>query len=399
MRFLILCFLLSQGLLAEEIHLKSGATLIYSQDQWNSPTSIVAVFLRGGSTLRYERRSGFPALAQEFLTSRINNVAKKNGFRYKTFLSWDYLAYVFYLTPELLEKDPKKLWSVVFSEHENNGIDLQNLKNKLSYSINKESKQKFIRYPIISLMVPYRNIYSLGLYGSEEDVSSITMSDLNAFLSCYSNPSNAVIVISGVKDINSVVRALEGYKPCSMSGKFIDDNKATFELPQKELHFVKSWKKSTVVRLGFKSSKCNSRLSVVYDIVADLIKRAPKGINVFNDCYATNGVMEMVLNVEPGNEDDAVADVLKRISALSVSIDEKDLNKARQDLQNDYWQAVNNRENFVYLSGKAAIYAKGQSALFEYLEELGKVDLLEVKDAMKVFDQGNMCRITIKMED
>ncbi|MBN1114030.1 MAG: hypothetical protein JXA66_01680, partial [Oligoflexia bacterium] len=71
----------------------NGMEIIYTPYDWGQPVTIMGIFIRGGAALRYKSKAGFALVAERYFSRRNGEMAKKYGFRFKSFLAWDYLAY------------------------------------------------------------------------------------------------------------------------------------------------------------------------------------------------------------------------------------------------------------------------------------------------------------------
>ncbi|MFH1223850.1 MAG: hypothetical protein V1647_05870 [Pseudomonadota bacterium] len=385
--------------------LKNGMLLLYSNEHSDDKTVVVSVFLRNGSTLKYMDKTGFTVLSREFLSSRINEIAKKEGFRYKTTESWDYISYIFYLPIEFLKERSDKLWQALFASSEDDEIEFQNFKNKIIHRIELDNRQKFVRFPLISFMTPNRSVYSSGIYGNSDDVASIGKKEFNGFLSCYSNPNNAVLVVSGLKNPSMLADKISKYKPCFMSEKYSNENKTVFNVPQRSVNFVRSWNAGVLVRLGFISSECGSKKSVVYDVISKIIEQDVEinklcsAVNVYNDCMSSGGVMEIVLSLDPkANADDVVDQVVSRIKRVLTAPSAKVLARSKEEITDSFLRNINDRETLVYILGKAEISAKSYINVPDYLEKINAVKIEDIKSAARTLSPENMCRVFVKME-
>ncbi|MCX6112400.1 MAG: hypothetical protein NTY22_03830 [Proteobacteria bacterium] len=388
----------------KKIRLKNGATIIYSSINWGQPTKIIGVFFKNGATLKFDKKTGLPALTQQILSLKIRKLSRELGFRYRSDLTWDYLAYILYLPPGMEKNSLSRIWSAFYEETTVENSDFNLGKNNIALSIKYDFEHKIITFPLISFMAHHNSIYSIGKYGSLEDVNSILPGEFTDFSRCYINPNNSVIISSAEKDIRELTRVINTFKPCFRDERFEDEGIVNLNVPGRSINYIKSEKKNFIIKLGFPSASCEKKESFIYDLIAEILKQdeiisALSGqIRINNQCYLNKGVFEIIFTDVKKDAEEITTKLMRRIRFLSSDLDTATLSLAKTELDKNFGDIIGNKESFVCLLGKTQISSGSYENFLNYLKMIETVKQPEVKEILKNISNENIYKMYIRQE-
>lgn len=384
--------------------LKNGSVLISSSFDDSDNLNVIGLFFKNGSTLKFNKKTGFSALAQEVFSSRLKKLAKDIGFRYSSRLDWDYLYYTLYLPANISDNDVSRIWSAVYSDVTISDVDFDTYKDELVSLIKHEFERKAINSSMIGFLSHHKSIYSIGKYGSEEDVNSINKDEFNSFLRCYANPNNSIVILNSKKRESMFKNRVASFKPCFMDERFSNESIVNFIVPGRSVVYLKSPKKNFTIRLGFPSVSCSRKENLVYDLASQLliedevISSLSGQVYIENNCYLDKGVLEIVLANVKKDPNEIVTKLVQRVSFLASSLEQTELINAKNSLDKKYLSILNDKESFIYLIGKSYFYSGAYSDFINYREKLDALDTTEVRDALKTLKYENMFNLYLKQE-
>ena len=388
----------------KRLRLKNGATVVYSSSDWGEPSKIVGVFFKNGGTLKFNKKTGFPALAQQIISSRMKVLSRDIGFRFKSYLAWDYLAYVLYLPPNINSEQLSKIWKVLYG---NEAIDLHELelaRNAVTSSIRYSLGQKVLTSPMIGFMSHHSSVYSVGKYGSQEDVESVDPKELSEFIGCYINPNNSFISSSAEKDVRVLTSGINPVKPCFRDERFEDEGMVTLNVPNRSVNYIRSEKKNFMIRFAFPSTSCERKENVIYDLIAEIFRQdevissLSGQVKINNQCYLNKGVLEIVLADVKKDADETSNRLLQRVKFLATDLDASVLSSAKGELEKKFWDDLGDKATFVYVLGKAQCSSKDYENIFKYRDLNETIGVPEVKELLKNISEDNMYKMYIKQE-
>ena len=380
--------------------LENGLRIIYSEEGSNYPGVVMNVFVRGGASLSFNKKTAFVSMAQDYLTVRIKRLSRIYGFRYKTNISWDYTSYVFYLAPSSMKYSVPKIMSLFFYPDTLSVEELDYLKNGAEQKTLWTMNRKAMLYPLLSFFASRQSVYSAGFNGFVEDSMSISNSEFNEFAGCYFSTNNVVVSFAGLKEKDVPFEDAKIYKPCFKDERFDKQVFTPSQTPVSEFSYYKTAEAGFVARLGFLSSPCKTK-SVMYDIVAELAEGDDK-INLLadsfyaqNNCYAQTGTIDFVFY---GSSDYFYASsFIKEFLVLSDSVDKNSLNVAKQALINNYYSKIANKDDFSYLLAKAELTCGDYKYLLDYPTIIEGASLSDVKKVIKDLVGSKYAYVFMKM--
>ena len=388
----------------KKVRLKNGATVIYSPVDWGQSSMVIGVFFKNGATLKFEKKTGLPALTQQILSIKMKRLARELGFRYRSYLTWDYLAYILYLPSDMKNEKILKIWSTLYDDSEIEPLDIATAKKNIISSIKYDSEHKTNVFQLISFMTRHNTIYNIGKYGNQEDVESITLNEFSEFKHCYINPNNSVIVTVPEINISRFTKNIDSFKPCFRDNKFENEAGATFTVPGRVITYIKTEKKNLVIRLGFPSASCEKKENTIYDIIAEVLEQdevisaMSSHVKADNQCYLNNGVFEISLTDVKKDADEITTKLIQRIKFLSSDLDASALSLAKTELDRKFWDSLNSKDSFVYLLAKAQVLSGNYEKFVDYIKMVDGIKQPEVKEMFKNMSDGNMYKMYIKQE-
>jgi predicted Zn-dependent peptidase len=388
----------------KRLRLKNGAAVIYSPVNWNEPSKVIGVFLKNGGTLKFNKKTGFTALTQEILSFRLKKLSKEIGFRYRSYLTWDYLAFLLYLPPDVTGAELARIWEAFYGDAAVSDAEISSAKDDVALSIRRDLEQKAITFPMISFMVSHRSVYSVGMHGSQEDLGSILTGEVKDFIHCYLNPSNSIIISAAEDNVYELTKGITPFKPCFRDEKFEDEGVVSFNDPDRSVNYLKSEKKNFIIRLGFPSNSCDRKENVMYDLAAEILMKdsvisALSGqVRISNQCYLNRGVLEFSLAEVKKDADETTNRLLQRIKFLASNIDPASFDSAKAELDKNFWSAFNDKTLFVYIMGKAQASSGNYENLLDYVKTVKAVSLPEIREKLKNISDDNMYKMYIKLE-
>jgi predicted Zn-dependent peptidase len=410
--FVLLTLFIEQALCREyfdldQLRLKNGAVIVNVDADWGSDVEIVSLFIKNGATLKFDRKTSFPALAFRMLKYRLQRLAKAKGFVLKSEFNWDYSSFTFYFPKGFLEASSPSLWGEVFGQNEVEPIELENLKRDVLVSLRNDLNRKSSKAPMISLMSSNNSIYSFGPYGNEDDLASINEQDFNGFLRCYLNPLGAAIVISSVNkgELQTITKELEKNKPCFRDDRYVNENTVSFNVPLRRINYIKANWENSVLRIGFPSVACSNKDSFTYDLVQQLINEDKgvvsigKSIYVANNCYIGDGTLEIVIGgLKKADMNEAVDSVLKRLSMLGKSVDDNALSLAKKHLMKKYSNTLSRRDDLIPLIGKMELLYGSPDTILRYTDKIDAVKLYDIRRVLSGLTEKNSYCVLIRLE-
>jgi len=390
----------------DQIRLKNGAAFINLSADWGSETEVASLLIKNGAALKFNRKTSFPVLAFKLLNNRLQRLAKEYGFVVKSSFDWDYSCFVFYFPKGFLKDNNTVLWDTIFSRNEVDSIELENIKMDVLRLLKKDLNRKFSRMSLLSLMSPNSSVYSLGVYGNEEDLKSITENEFAEFLKCYLNPLGAVFVVTGLdkSSIQVVSKELEKKKPCFRDQKSYVEALNSLNVPVRKINYTKASGSNSVVRIGFPSASCTAKESFTYDLVQQLIND-DKGfsslgwsIYVSNNCTVAGGVIEIVIGgLKKADIDQILKQVFKMFSALSKNIDDNSMSLSKERLATKYADRISKREELVLLTARTSFLYGDPDFVFKYIKKINDVKLYEVRKVLSELTERNSYIVLIRM--
>ncbi len=380
--------------------LENGLRIIYSEEDSNYPGIVMSVFVRGGASLSFNKKTAFVNMAQDYLTVRIKRLSRIYGFRYKTNISWDYTSYVFYLAPSSIKYCTPKIMSLFFYPDTLSIEELGYLKNGAEQKNLWTMNRKALLYPMLSFFAPRQSVYSTGFNGFTEDVMSISDSEFNDFAHCYFSVNNVIVSFAGLKEKDVPFEDAKIYKPCFKDERFDKQVFTPSQTTVTDFSYYKTAEAGFVARLGFLSSSCKTK-SILYDVVAELTERDDK-INSLadsfyaqNNCYAQTGTIDFIFY--GSNDDFYTGPFIKELLALSDKIDQNSLKAAKQALLNNYYSKTASKENLSYLLAKSELTCGDYKYLLDYPSVVKNTELNDVKKALKTLAESKYAYVFMKM--
>jgi len=390
----------------DQTRLKNGAFVVALTADWGSGTEVGSLLIKNGASLKFDRKTSFPALAFKFLDSRLQHLAKEYGFIVKGAYYWDYSNFIFYFPKGFLEKNSKTLWSTIFDHNEVDSIELENIKREILRALKKDLNRKFSRMSVLSLMSPNSSIYSLGMYGSEEDIKSITEKEFNDFLKSYVNPLGAIFVVTGLDNgpLDLVSKELEKKHPFFRDQRFNNEVVTTFNVPVRKINYARSGGNNSIVRLGFPAVSCTAKDSFVYDVLQQLLSddhgffALGRSLYVSNNCSLGGGTMEIIIGGLKQTDTGKILDfVFKRLLLLSKNIDEDSITLSKQKLIEKYNAVLSKRDDLVTFVSRASLLYGDPTFVFKYRERVNDVKISEVKKILSKLSEQNSYTVLIKL--
>lgn len=390
----------------KNVRLKNGASIFYSAQDWGGAASVLHVFLKNGANLKFKNKTGLVSLSQEIIRKDLEKASKKIGFRFSTWLDWDYLSITFYFPQDIENLDLDEVLSLIFGSKKFSEQEFVNLKKEVLQRASESISRKYMDHQPVSLMVHHSSIYSRGTIGDSEDIGSVTADEVQDFMSCYYAINNSIISVSGKKNFNRLRRGLSGLKPCFKSTEYTVEKFATMDLPKRIISHVKSDKNYEYVRIAFPSNACETKKNVSYDLLAQIIINDPeissmaRYIFAENNCYKGLGVFYLNMS-EPmsrTNPEISVSKFFMRLSELSSNIEEAQLNYAKKELEKKYLGLFNSRERSFYALSKALALCEDKRCFTDYLYNLRKIRAEDIKRILHYFSEDRSLKVFIKME-
>lgn len=380
--------------------LENGLRIIYTDKDAKYPGSVMNVFVKGGASLSFDKKSSFAGIAMDYMDTRIKRLSRSYGFRYKTKISWDYTSYTFYLSPSTFHYTVPKILSMFFDPEPLNEQELDYLKNGASQRALWNINRRQIKYPLISFLASRQSIYSAGFDGFMEDISSINDAEFNKFAKCYFSTNNTVISFTGIKEKQIPFEDAKIYRPCFKDENFEHQALEQGSGPASDFSYYQAPGMGFIVRMGFLSSPCGDK-GILYDLVSELLSRDDKlsalagSFYPRNNCYLNTGTLDLVFSgtdqeFNPGT-------VLKELGSLSATVSEAELELAKKGLVSSYYRSISSKEEFSYLLAKTEVLCRGYKKLLDYPSEVKKIKLSDVKSVLNGLSSSRYSYVFMKM--
>lgn len=390
----------------DQTRLKNGASVVSLSADWGSETEVASLLIKNGAALKFERKTSYPVIAFRLLNYRLQRLAKQYGFIAKGSFEWDYASFIFYFPKGFLKENSAVLWDAIFDGNDVDSIELENIKSDALRALKKGLNRKFSRMPMLSLMSPNNSLYSLGIYGNEEDLKSINEKEFSDFLKCYLNPLGAVLVVTGLdkRSVQTVSKELEKKKPCFRDQRTYSEAIGVLDVPVRKISYAKSTENNSVVRIGFPSVSCTTKNALVYDLVQQLINddkgfaSIGSSLYVSNNCYSSGGVIEIIIGgLKETDIEKVLGSIFKRLSILSKNIDDNSLSLSKQKLLTKYSSVINKRDELALLTARAGLLYGDPSFVFKYVDKINDIKLNEAKKVLSGFTEGNSYIVLIRL--
>jgi len=392
----------------DQTRLKNGASIVALSADWGSKTEVASLLIKNGAALKFDRKTSFSVLAFKLLNYRLQRLAKEYGFIVRGTFDWDYSCFTFYFPKDFLKNSSAALWEAVFSHNDVDSIELENLKRDTLRALKKQLNRKFSKMPMLSLMSPNSSIYSLGLYGNEEDLKSITEKEFSDFLTCYLNPLGAIFVVSGLEAayVQTLSKELEKEKPCFRDQRFFSEAVGVLDVPVRKINYAKANGSNALVRIGFPSVSCNAKESHVYDLIQQIITEDEgllsigQSLYVSNNCTSAGGVMELLIGGLKKTDIDQVLElVFNRLSMLSKNIDDNLISTSKQKLVSKYFNLLSKRDELVALTARMSLLYGDPNSVSKDVDKINDVKLYEVRKTLSELTEQNSYTVLIRLEN
>lgn len=391
----------------EQQRLKNGAVIVDITADEKPGVELVSLFIKNGAALKFDRKTAFPAIAFRLLRYRLQRLAKAKGFLVTSEFNWDYSSFSFSLPKGSMDAYSFEIWAAIFDQNDVGPMELENIKREVLVSLREDLNRRSSKMSMMSLMSANNSVYSLGLYGNEDDLRSIDEKEFGDFLKSYLNPLGAVIVVSAVDKnvLKKISRELEKKRPVFKDDRSMHELAGRFDVPVRSISYVKANWKNVVLRMGFPSVKCSDKASFAYDLVQQLITDDKtfagigNSIYVSNNCYIGGGNIEIVISgLKDLDANDAVTLVLKRLAVLGKSLDDKGLKSTKENLIRDYSNALSRSNSLVFLTGKMGVLYSTPEMVLKYMDSIKAVKPSEVKQALSGLKENNSYVVIIRLE-
>jgi predicted Zn-dependent peptidase len=390
----------------EQTRLKNGASVISLSADWGSETEVASLLIKNGAALKFERKTSYPIVVFRLLNYRLQRLAKQYGFVVKGTFDWDYSNFLFYFPKGFLKNNASVLWDTVFDGNDVDSIELENIKSEALRVLKNGLNRKFSRMPMLSLMSHNSSLYSLGVYGNEEDLKSINEKEFSDFLKCYLNPLGTVFVITGSdkKTVQTVSKELEKKKPCFRDQRTYNEAIGSLDISVRKTSYAKAAENNSVVRIGFPAVSCTTKNSLVYDLVQQLISddknlsSIGSSLYVSNNCYSSGGVIEVVIGgLKEVDIDKVLEGVFKNFSILSKNLNEGSLSLSKQNFLTKYSSVINKRDELALLTARASFLYGDLSFVLKYVDKVNDINLKEVRTVLASFTEENSYIVFIRL--
>lgn len=361
----------------------------------------MSVFVKGGFSLSYDKKSSFTNIATDYISSRIKRLSRSYGFRYRTFISVDYTSYQFYLSRESLDQVLPRVFAIFMDPEAIKDQELDYLKEGSTQRVLLNINRRSIKYPLISYFASRYSIYNAGRDGFIEDISSISEREFNDFIKCYFSANNIIVSFTGVKEKELPIQDARSYRPCFKNEHFyvnaidkIGDNSVT------DFSYYPSTRSGYIARMGFLSSACKGN-SILYDVIAEIISRDDRirsiteSLDVQSNCYNRVGTLDLVFSGD--NTNFSAGYFIQEISSLSKRLEEQDLKLAKEQILEDYYKKINDKASFSYLLARTQLLYGDHEKLMDYPKELEKIELKDIKRVLTNLSSSKYVYLFMKM--
>lgn len=390
----------------EQMRLKNGASVVNLSADWDSKTEVASLLIKNGAALKFDKKTSFPVLAFKLLTYRLQRLAKEYGFVVHSSFDWDYSSFVFYFPKGFLENNSTALWDTVFSGNDVDSIELENIKRETLRALKRGLNRRFSKTPMLSLMSPNSSLYSLGLYGNEDDLKSITEKEFNEFLKCYLNPLGAIFVVTGLDkgSVQVLSKEFEKKKPCFRDQRFYNEVVGLLDVPVRKINYVKATGNNSIARIGFPSASCNTEEALVYDLVQQLVSNDKgfssigRSLYISNNCSAGGGVIEIIIGgLKNTDMDQVLALVFKKLSIINKNVDENSVSLSKNKLTEKYLNMLSKRDELVVSVAKATFLYGDPNFVLKYADKIQKIKLQEIRKVLSELTERNSYIVLIRL--
>ncbi len=361
----------------------------------------MSIFVKGGFSLSYDKKSSFANIATDYTSSRIKRLSRSYGFRYRTSISVDYTSYQLYLSRASLDQVLPRVFAIFMDPEPIKDQELNYLKQGSTQRALSNINRRSIKYPLISYFASRYSIYNAGRDGFIEDISSISEREFNDFIKCYFSANNIIISFTGVKEKDLPIEDATSYRPCFKNEHFhvstidkIGDNSVT------DFSYYPSKKYGFIARMGFLSSSCKDN-SILYDVVAEIISRDDRirsiteSLDVQNNCYDKTGTLDLVFSGDKTNISSGY--LIQEIFGLSKRLEEQEFDLAKKQILEDYYRKINEKDSFSYLLAKTQLLCGDHKKLIDYPKELEKIKLKDIKRVLAKLSSSQYVYLFMKM--
>jgi predicted Zn-dependent peptidase len=391
----------------EKTVIKNGMRIIYTPMDWDGESSVFGFFFRDAGALKYKGISGLPALAERYFSARLRKLSQRKGFRFYSYLDWDYLAYVVIVPPSLYRELPQDLSRLFWSDAVISKEELDMIKKDVSIIGNKNNLSWLAQSPLINFMVPQTSVYSNGLYGDISKFEGINEKTLSDFIKCYSSPNNSVFVLTNTESVKEIENNFSQFVPCFRQNDYsLFTGAAEMALPLKTVKYLSPGnKKKYILRIGIPAYSCLKDRNAAMDILEEFLKDDPELLQIAgpyrvrNTCYKNAGSFELSFNVSGDKDPKTVTDsILKRSSLIINSIDAAKITLIKRNMIKKIESSLSDKRDFVYVLGNYEVVADDFTKVFKYRETIASVKIEEIKGMAELFNENKILTFVLWTE-
>jgi len=271
-------------------------------------------------------------------------------------------------------------------------------------------------YDNLNEMIYTTHPYKRKVIGSGDVVGKITREEILDYYNTHYGPQNMITIIIGdVDPQHALDKVKDDFKTAEIRKLTKNLNKPEKPLSAKLMKIDYEPAQSGYMLIGYRGVNAVNSDSYALDVLATILgegrssilnqsikeqKQLAYSISVGNSSFKEDGIFVVNANFTPDNVDKlqkAIFEEIAKVQAQGVTEDE--LNRAKNVLERDTHYSRESISNISSEIGYTTVLTDNPKYYDEYLNNIKKVTLSEIKHAANLYLNENKCAVSIVLPD
>lgn len=258
--------------------------------------------------------------------------------------------------------------------------------------------------------------YKRKVLGTSEVIEKITREEILNYYKQYYYPQNMVTIIIGDVDSEYVLKKInQNFKQKEVKKASKNSNKKEKQLTEKIVKIDNQPVQGGYMLIGYRAADAMSadsyaldllgiilgdgRSSILYQIIKEQ-KQLAYSIEAENSTFREDGIFMISANFTPENCEKLQKAVFEEISKIQrQGISQEELNKAKSALEIETYYARESISNIASSIGYTTVLTDNPKYYEEYLENIKKVSLADIKRVANTYLNESQCAVSIVLPE
>lgn len=398
--------------------LDNGQNVII-QEVRNNPIVIIDTWIKTGSINENDKNNGISHFlehlffkgTQKYPVGTFDKILESKGASTNAATSKDYTHYYI--------KIPSEFFDLALELHSdmllNPEIPQQELEKERKVVIEEIAKDELlptnICYENLVKMLYSHHPYKRKVIGNRETIEQVSRAEILGYYDKFYSPDNMVTVVVGDVDTAETLDKIK--KAFSVKNTPAPKFNYKKEQPLKEQKRMESFEdiQAGYILIGFRGTAIDAKDSYALDVLATVLgdghssvfyrkikdeKQLATDISVYNSGMKDDGIFYIAANFVPEKYDALEKEIFKQIKEVQTrGITAEQLQLAKNIIERDTYYGRESISNIASQLGYVSVTTGGTAYYDNYLKNISKVTLKDVKAVADKYLQQNISAVSV----